>query len=70
MANVKCVLPHKDVHIKTFIAGFSDKPVLEICNGERRDGTFCQSLQFTSRKDALILANAILEAAEFLPEDS
>jgi hypothetical protein len=76
MADSKCILPHKDVHITTFIAnnfsnsGLMHKPVVELGFTKMTDGTFWSSLQLNSRKDALTLANAILEAAEFLPENS
>jgi hypothetical protein len=71
MSNSKCILPHKDVHIKTFVSGgFTPVPVLEIQRTEMSDGTFWNTIQLTSRKDALTLANAILEAAEYLPENS
>lgn len=69
MANSICVLPNHDVHIETFISGGRiPTPVLEIGQTVMDHGGFWNTLQLTSKADAVTLANAILKAADFLPD--
>ena len=69
MANTICVLPKHDLHIKTFISGgLTPVPVVEICQTEMADGSYWNTFQLTSKADAVALADAILRAAESLPD--
>ena len=69
MANKICVLPKLDLHIKTFISGgHTPIPVVEICQTEMEDGSYWNTFQLTSKIDAVALADAILKAAEILPD--
>ena len=69
MTNTICVLPKHDLHIKTFISGGRiPVPVVEICQTKMANGSYWNTLQLTSKADAVALADAIIKAAEILPE--
>lgn len=64
----KYVLPNSDIHIKAFVAEFTEIAVVQICKDGMHDGSFGTVIQLTNRKEALTLAQAIIEAAEILSE--